>query len=236
MPRTNPHGQPIGPALPDWQAAAAPEPVVLAGQYVRLEPVAIEHAEGILQTLAPHPELWTYRTDEAPANRAEAIALVKRLETAPAITLAVMRPGDDSFQGMVSIQRVDIAQGNAEIGAIIFSPDLQRTPATTEATHLIATYLFCRGFRRFEWKCDSLNEPSRRAALRLGFTEEGTFRNALVYKNRSRDTTWFSITDAEWPAIRAAHRAWLDPANFDADGGQRQRLADLLREQQLAPV
>ena len=115
-----------------------------------------------------------------------------------------------------------------EIGSIIYSPELQRTPATTEVTHLIADHVFRLGYRRLEWKCDSLNVPSRRAATRLGFTEEGTHRNAVVYKGRSRDTTWFSITDAEWPQIRAAHRRWLAPQNFDTDGQQRTSLGEQL--------
>jgi len=107
------------------------------------------------------------------------------------------------------------------VGSIIYARRLQRTPITTEATHLLARHVFDDlGYRRFEWKCDSHNEPSRRAAVRLGFTYEGRFRHAMVYRDRNRDTDWFSITDAEWPAIRAAHERWLDPANFDPDGHQ----------------
>lgn len=231
MTRTNTLGQPIGPALPEWRAPETPQPLVLAGAHVRLDPIEPTHAEGILAVLAPHPELWTYRTDEPPADLPAARALVERLRQGPDITLAVIRLADESFQGMLTIMRANPPHGTVEIGAIIHSPQLQRTPATTEAAHLVATHVFCRGYRRLEWKCDSLNEPSRRAAVRLGFTEEGTFRNAVVGKGRSRDTTWFSITDTEWPAIRTAHRRWLEPANFDADGQQHHRLGELLNQE-----
>ncbi|MDO5682523.1 MAG: GNAT family protein [Propionibacteriaceae bacterium] len=123
--------------------------------------------------------------------------------------------------------RADPVNGTTEIGAIVYAPELQRSPATTEAAHLIARHVFDDlGYRRLEWKCDSLNEPSRRAAARLGFIEEGTFRNAIVVKNRSRDTTWFALTDDDWPRVHQAQRRWLDPANFDDDGTQRRTLAE----------
>lgn len=178
--------------------------------------------------LAPRPELWTYRSDDPPADPAAAVALVGRLRRGPNVTLAVVRLSDLFFQGMLTIMRADPAHGTVEMGSIIYAPELQRTPATTEAAHVVAHHVFELGYRRLEWKCDSLNAASRRAARRLGFTEEGTFRNAVVYKGRSRDTTWFSIVDAEWPRIRAAHRRWLDPANFGADGGQLTPLKELL--------
>jgi RimJ/RimL family protein N-acetyltransferase len=124
--------------------------------------------------------------------------------------------------------RVDADNGVVEVGGILLARTLQRTQASTEAMYLLAHHVFdALGYRRYEWKCDSLNEPSRVAAARLGFTYEGRFRNAVVYKGRNRDTDWFSITDAEWPRIRAAHEAWLDPANFDESGGQRSSLSDL---------
>jgi hypothetical protein len=124
--------------------------------------------------------------------------------------------------------RVDPVNGSAEVGSILYGRTLRRTRAATEAIHLLARYLFDDlGYRRFEWKLDALNEQSARAARRLGFTYEGRFRNAMVYKGRNRDTDWFSIIDTEWPAVRAAHEAWLDPANFDAAGVQRTALSDL---------
>lgn len=228
VPRANDFGQPIGPAVSEWAPRPLPEPVVLEGTYVRLEPIKVAHAKDIRRVLASRPDLWTYLREDPPEDDAEAVALVERLQQGPNVTLAVIRRADESFQGRVAIMRADPAYGTVEIGSIMYAPDLQRTPATTEVTHLVADHLFGLGYRRFEWKCDSLNATSRRAARRLGFTEEGTFRNAVIYKGRSRDTTWFSITDGEWPRIRAAHRRWLDPDNFDAAGQQRTALGEQL--------
>ena len=132
--------------------------------------------------------------------------------------------------GFCSLMRIDPVMGSIEVGGIAFGRQLQRSRAATEAMALLMRHAFDDlGHRRYEWKCDSLNAPSRRAAIRLGFIWEGRFRNAVVYKGRNRDTDWFSITDAEWPRLRAAHEAWLDPANFDANGHQLTRLSDLTR-------
>jgi RimJ/RimL family protein N-acetyltransferase len=125
--------------------------------------------------------------------------------------------------------RIDPANGVIEVGNIKYSSALQRTPLATEAMFLLMRYVFDNlGYRRYEWKCDALNAPSRSAALRLGFTYEGIFRQAVIYKGRNRDTAWFSITDQEWPAIKGAYEAWLAPSNFDAGGKQKTRLADLI--------
>jgi RimJ/RimL family protein N-acetyltransferase len=122
--------------------------------------------------------------------------------------------------------RIDPANGVIEIGHIVYSPRLKRTRSGTEAMYLFMSRVFDElGYRRYEWKCDSLNEPSRRAAERYGFRYEGIFRQAVVYKGRNRDTAWFSITNGEWPALRAAFEAWLGPGNFNADGTQRQSLS-----------
>ncbi len=131
--------------------------------------------------------------------------------------------------GIASLMRIDPAMGVIEVGHINYSPLLQRTPAATEAMFLMMKRVFHElGYRRYEWKCDSLNAPSRAAAQRLGFTFEGIFRQALVYKGRNRDTAWFSITDTEWPTRRAAFEAWLSPGNFNPDGSQRRRLQECL--------
>jgi RimJ/RimL family protein N-acetyltransferase len=122
--------------------------------------------------------------------------------------------------------RIDTANGVIEVGHIAFSPLLKRTRIATEAIYLLMRHVFeDLGNRRFEWKCDSLNGPSRSAALRFGFTFEGIFRQAVVYKGRSRDTAWFSIIDPEWPALKEQYERWLDPRNFDADGMQIERLS-----------
>jgi RimJ/RimL family protein N-acetyltransferase len=132
--------------------------------------------------------------------------------------------------GVATFMRIDRANGVIEVGNINYSPLLQRTPAATEAMFLMMARVFDElGYRRYEWKCDSLNAPSRAAAWRLGFQYEGLFRQAVIYKGRNRDTTWFSIIDAEWPRLKRAYQRWLAPANFDAAGKQRQSLADLIK-------
>lgn len=127
--------------------------------------------------------------------------------------------------GTLALMRIDPANGVIEVGSVTFSPLLKRTPASTEAQYLLMKYAFdTLGYRRYEWKCDDLNAPSRKAAVRLGFRYEGTFRQAIVYKGRNRDTAWYSIVDGEWPAVAAAFEAWLSPDNFDTQGSQRQSL------------
>lgn len=128
--------------------------------------------------------------------------------------------------GVASYLRIDPANGVVEVGHLQYSPLLQRTAAATEAMHLMMKQAFELGYRRYEWKCDALNEASRRAAERLGFTFEGIFRQAIVYKGRNRDTAWYSIIDAEWPRLDAAYRRWLDPGNFDENGRQRSSLSN----------
>ena len=128
--------------------------------------------------------------------------------------------------GTLSLMRHDPAHGVIEVGNVVFSRALQRTPISTEAQYLAMRYVFDDlGYRRYEWKCDSLNAPSQRAAARLGFSYEGIFRQAVVYKGRNRDTAWFGLVDRDWPGVRDAFERWLDPANFDAEGNQRQALA-----------
>jgi RimJ/RimL family protein N-acetyltransferase len=129
--------------------------------------------------------------------------------------------------GLGSYLRIDPAHGTVEVGHLQFSPLMQRTAVATEAMYLMMKTAFDLGYRRYEWKCDSLNAGSRRAAERLGFRFEGIFRQAIVYKGRSRDTAWYSVVDKEWPALDAAFRAWLDPANFDPAGRQRRALTEL---------
>src|SRR4051795_3139175 len=152
--------------------------------------------------------------------------LVARTLAAPALVTFVLVPLGGSPSGIASYTRIDPATGQVEVAGVLYARSLQRTRAATESIHLLMRYAFDElGYRRFEWKCDALNEPSRRAAARLGFTYEGRFRHHMVIKGRNRDTDWFSVTGAEWPAVRAAHERWLDPANFDEDGRQRMSLA-----------
>jgi len=131
--------------------------------------------------------------------------------------------------GVASYLRIAPASGTIEVGHIHYSPRLRRSPIATEAMYLLMERAFSLGYRRYEWKCDALNAPSRAAARRLGFSYEGVFRHATVYKGRNRDTAWFSAVDSEWPALQTAFQAWLAPGNFDDEGRQRIRLADLTR-------
>ena len=134
-----------------------------------------------------------------------------------------------AYEGVASFLRINPAAGSIEVGHINMSPALQQTPAATEAMYLMMQWAFDAGYRRYEWKCHSLNVPSRRAAQRLGFSYEGIFRQAGIVKGRNRDTAWFAAIDSEWPALKEAFRAWLDASNFDASGGQNERLSDLTR-------
>lgn len=224
MSRRNPHGQPIGEPV-DWAPAALPRPVVLTGRHVRIEP-ALGHVEGLHAALCgPEDDaLWTYLGHERARDPEELGAAVAAVAARPdAVPFALLV--DDAPVGLASLMRANPGHGTIEIGGVCLARSLQRTRASTEAFSLFARHVFeDLGHRRYEWKCDSLNEPSRRAARRLGFVEEGTFRNAVVTKGRNRDTTWFSITDAEWPRVRAAYEAWLDDANFDEAGRQRRPL------------
>lgn len=231
MPPTNAFGQPVGDLVPEWSARPWPTPVRLEGRYVVLEPLALDHAADLHAALCGPDDraLWTYRPTEPPADVPAMQVLVREHLDAPGmetfVLTPVLAPAGSTPQGIFSFMRIEPDHGQVEIGGVLYAQTLQRTTAATEAVHLALRYAFDElGYRRVEWKCDSLNEPSRRAGARLGFTYEGRFRHHLVTKGRNRDTDWFSITDAEWPGVRAAHEAWLDPANFDADGRQRSPL------------
>ena len=216
-----------------WTPAERPARVVLEGTTVRVEPLSVERHGGDLWDAAQganaDPHLWTYLAygpfEEESAFRAHLTAQ----EASPdPIFFAVVDQATGIAMGVASLMRIDAANGVGEIGPIWFGSTLQRSTAATEAIFLLADYLMTTlGYRRFEWKCDALNRRSRRAAARYGFTYEGTFRQHLVYKGRNRDTAWYSIIDGEWPAIRAAFIAWLDPANFDESGKQRRSLESI---------
>ena len=149
---------------------------------------------------------------------------------------AIVDAGSGHAVGVASYLRIDPQAGTIEVGHLRFSSLLQRTPAATEAMYLMMRNAFALGYRRYEWKCDALNAPSRAAALRLGFVVEGVFRQALVLKGRNRDTAWFAVVDRDWPALERAFVRWLDPANFDAAGQQRTRLSELTERQEKSPL
>ncbi|GAB3446986.1 GNAT family protein [Phycicoccus ginsengisoli] len=222
----NEHGQPVGRPVPGWVPRPPVEPVTLLGRTCRLEP-ARQHVEGLHRALdlESHPSTWAYYPQGPLADAGAMAAWVGSLDASPtAVPLAVLDPGGTAL-GIASYLRIDPPNGSVEVGGIVLSDALRRTTAATEAMYLMMRHAFDGlGYRRYEWKCDSTNEPSRRAAGRLGFSWEGTFRNAMVYRGRNRDTDWYSITGEEWPTVRAELERWLDPSNFDVDGAQRTRL------------
>jgi RimJ/RimL family protein N-acetyltransferase len=232
--QVNAYGQPIGPALPGWTERPWPPRTAMEGRYVRLEPLAPAHAADLhtANMEAPDGRNWTY-LGVGPFERLEDYAawVASASQMQDPLFHAIIDKATGKPVGVASYLRIDPKSGVIEVGHINYAPPLQRTPGATEAMFLMMRRAFNDlGYRRYEWKCDSLNAPSRRAADRLGFTYEGLFRQALVYKGRSRDTTWFAIVDSEWPALERAYVAWLDPSNFAADGTQKRSLADLIRE------
>ena len=230
--RTNEHGQPIGEPVPDWSPRRRPEAGPFDGRYCRVVPLRPDHAQELFPSCSvPGTEpLWTYLAGldgPFPDPDAFAAGLAATVDDPTSVSVAVTTPQGRAV-GIANYLRIDPAHGSVEVGGILFGTSLQRTVAATEAMHLMARHVFeDLGYRRYEWKCDDLNAPSCAAARRLGFAYEGTHRNAVVYKGRSRDTAWFSITDEEWPSLAAAHEQWLDAANFDAAGGQRTSLSAL---------
>jgi RimJ/RimL family protein N-acetyltransferase len=195
-----------------------------------LEPLdATRHTADLWTAVHGHDEVWAYLADGPYANEAAlGCALKEKQLSTNAVFFALMTKTNGCAEGYASYMRMDPANGVIEVGNILLAPSLQRTIAATEAMYLMARHVFENlGYRRYEWKCNANNEPSRRAALRLGFTFEGIFRQHMVIKGQNRDTAWFSILDNEWPARKAAFEAWLDPANFDGEGRQKARLAQL---------
>lgn len=221
MPR-NEFDQPIGEPVA-WETRPPLEPVTLVGDYCRLEPWDRRYRDGLYEATVRKSaaSTWTYLRTPSLENAAGLGEWLDTLAADPAtVPLVICRP-DGAVAGTASFMRCDPANGSVEVGSIVYADSLQRTTAATEAMYLMMRHAFdSLGYRRYEWKCDALNGPSRRAALRLGFTYEGTFRNAMVYHGRNRDTAWFSITDAEWPAARAGFESWLSSENFDSDGRQ----------------
>jgi RimJ/RimL family protein N-acetyltransferase len=226
--RVNPLGQPIGPALPEWSPPAHPLHAVLQGRYCRIEPLrAMHHAADLhaANSLDREGRMWTYLFNGPFATLAEYTEWIEARENSlDPLFFAVVDGASGKATGIASYLRIDTTHGVIEVGHLAFSPLLQRTRAATEAMYLMMKQPFELGYRRYEWKCDALNAQSRRAAERLGFTFEGIFRQAVVYKGRSRDTAWYSVLDSEWPAREATFVAWLEPANFDPDGRQRRPL------------
>ena len=227
-------GQPIGWPLPDWQPCEHPRGALMQGRLCRLEPIERErHAADLFDAFSQDTDSgnWTYLPYGPFAGQRDLDAWIDStcLGDDPCF-FSVIDLASGRAVGVASYLRIEPANGVIEVGHIHFSPRMQGRPISTEAMYLMMRQVFdVLGYRRYEWKCDALNQPSCAAAIRLGFLFEGLFRQATMYKGRNRDTAWYSILDREWPAARSAFEAWLDPANFDADGRQRQRLADLMQ-------
>lgn len=231
MSQHNHFGQPIGDALPDWQPRPVPQRHTLQGRLCYLEPLAGKHAEALFAAhqLAPDTRSWTWLLREPDSSVEEFSAWVASVaELSDPLHFAVIDRQTQQPVGSLALMRIDANNGVIEVGHVHFSPLLSRTAMATEAHWLLMRYAFdTLGYRRYEWKCNSLNEPSRRAARRLGFHYEGRFRQALVIKGHNRDTDWFSIIDAEWPQIDSAMQRWLASDNFSADGQQIRTLESL---------
>jgi len=234
-PALNAFQQPVGQPMPQWASRAAPSRVVLEGRFCRLEP--LDPARHAAQLYAAYSQAqdgrdWTYMMAGPFTREQEYRDYAERIAAgSDPLHYAVIDTKAGVAVGTLSLMRIDTANGVIEVGNVAFSPLLKQTPVSTEAQFLLMQYAFGElGYRRYEWKCDSLNAPSRKAAARLGFQFEGIFRQAVIYRGRSRDTAWFSIVDGEWPARKAAFKQWLLPENFDADGSQRTSLAGIRGE------
>jgi RimJ/RimL family protein N-acetyltransferase len=225
---------PIGRSLAGWTTRPAPPRTAMVGRFCRVEPLDPgRHAADLFVAngLDKDGRNWTYLFQEPFADfdaYRQWLEQVAKGDDPLFHSIVDLKTG--KAVGVATFMRIDRANGVIEVGNINYSPLLQRTPAATEAMFLMMARVFDElGYRRYEWKCDALNAPSRAAALRLGFQYEGLFRQAVIYKGRNRDTTWFSIIDAEWPALKGAYEQWLAPENFDGEGKQRQSLADLIK-------
>ncbi|WP_152680391.1 GNAT family N-acetyltransferase [Chromobacterium subtsugae] len=224
-------GQSVGLPVPGWDGALHPPRRTLAGACCRVEPLdAAKHGGQLFDALHQMPggANWTYLGHGPFLVFEDWLAwLGDNVERDDPQFYAIVDQADSVAVGLASYLRIAPADGCIEVGFLNFSPRLQRSRQATEAMYLMMREAFALGYRRYEWKCDAQNEPSIQAALRLGFTFEGLFRQARTNKGRNRDTAWFSILDHEWPARRQALERWLAADNFDEQGRQRQSLADI---------
>jgi RimJ/RimL family protein N-acetyltransferase len=232
MTASEPHprtGQPVGLPVDDPTPAPRPGPVTLKGRYGRLEKLTPAHTMDLWAAFAGHDEVWTYIGADGPfATAAEFVPCIERRAAADDPYAYAIIDAADRAVGYVTLLRIVPEMRVIEVGHVLYSPALQRTPLGTETQYLLARYVFeTLGYRRYEWKCDALNAPSRRAALRYGFVYEGTFRQNMIAKGRNRDNAWFSMLDSEWPARKRNFERWLAPENFDSEGRQKISLAAL---------
>ena len=222
-------GQPIGLPVERTGAAPRPEPVTLKGRYGRLEKLQPDHWSDLWAVFADHDQVWTYISTDGPfADPSEFASFIAKRAAADDPYAYAIIDALDRAVGYLTLLRINPPHRVIEVGHVLYSSTLQRTPLGTETQYLLARYVFeTLGYRRYEWKCNSFNAASRRAALRYGFTYEGTFRQHMIAKGRNRDDAWFSMLDSEWPSRKRGFEQWLNPENFDAQGNQRVSLAAL---------
>ena len=221
----------LGVIVENWNPPRTPDWAMLEGRYMRLELLDAEaHAALLYRAFAGHDEVWDYMPYGPFSSASQYHRWVRdhaKYEDPRFYAIKNLETGQ--WGGVASYLRVAPDAGSIEVGHINLSPELQQTRAGTEAMYRMMEMVFQAGYRRYEWKCNALNLASRRAAQRLGFSYEGVFRQAAVVKGRNRDTAWFAVIDSEWPALKEAYAAWLDPSNFDAEGQQRESLSDMTR-------
>ncbi len=228
----NEFDQSVGFAVNDWSARPFPPCTLMQGRYCQLEALDTEaHAASLYETLCSNPSAdWTYLPYGPFQQLAEFKAwLEQQCRQDDPLFYAICDAESGKACGLASYLRIDVTAGVIEVGHIHYSKSMQKTPMATEAMFLMMQRVFDElGYRRYEWKCDALNARSRSAALRLGFTFEGIFRQASIYKNRNRDTAWYSIIDSEWARLKMAYEAWLSPENFDHSGSQIKSLGEII--------
>jgi RimJ/RimL family protein N-acetyltransferase len=205
-------------------AHGRPQRIVLEGRYARLEPIDVTHVPDLFRCASEERYRWLF--SHKPESEAALRAQVERaMGDGDPLIFAVIDKATGRAEGNQSLMRITPEHGVIEIGGILWGDRMARTRVATEAQFVFARYVFDElGYRRYEWKCNNLNEPSKRAAERFGFTFEGVFRQHMIIKGQNRDTAWFSMLDSEWPRIKAEYERWLDPSNFDAAGRQKTRL------------
>lgn len=227
-------GLPVGAEVKAWKPPPKPAKATLSGHYCRCEPLHVEkHGKQLFEAFSKDHEhrIWVY-LPYGPFDDFTAFAKWMRsfCRSDDPQCYAIINVDSGLAEGIATYLRINPDQGSIEVGHINFSPALQCTPAATEAMYLMMRNVFDLGYRRYEWKCNALNEKSCRAAVRLGFQYEGTFRQMMIVKGRNRDTAWYSILDHEWPLIQEAFNQWLAPGNFDDHGQQRHSLQELTRQ------
>lgn len=226
--------RPVGPIVP-FNGAQLPNLRPLQGDFVHLEALdAARHGPDLWAHMKAYPFLWDYLFEESPKTEIEFLELISEAcAKADWKGYAICLPGGGAV-GYAHYLNIMPAMGSIEVGNINFSPALQRSPAASEAMYLMMREAFTLGYRRYEWKCNALNMPSRRAAQRLGFSWEGIFRQHMMVKSRNRDTAWFAMTDQDWPALKVAFQTWLSAENFNDDGAQKQSLRALTSDARVA--